>query len=113
MIAASIATHINKTLVGDVRNKPRNFIGMGFYHYLKLCAGVNDAIHRSIAVYFIFINRWLNIIQPQLLSLSLKSGWRRIINVCFEKFPVFIRKQGGFLYSLNGFLFGGHFLTIF
>ena len=86
MVGTTIADNIDEAITGNIIYKPRDLIGMGFYHYLVLSFRVDDANCSTIIIYVMLIDKRLDIIEPQFLTFPFKTSGRRIIDIGFEEF---------------------------
>src|SRR4051812_19443578 len=85
VIASAIALYIDQTVIGNIGNKPRNFIGMCFDSHLEFFTGVYNTINSSVIINLLLINSRLNVTEPKLLAFCLKTCGRRIIDIRFKK----------------------------
>ena len=69
-----LTNDMNKTVVADIVNEPRNFIGMTFYDNFKFFTRINYSIDGAVIINVPIVNERLNIIEPKFLSRCFKAG---------------------------------------
>jgi hypothetical protein len=58
---------------------------MSFKNQLKLSIWIDDAYRGSIRIHKCGIDKWLDVIEPNMISHIFKSRWAWSIDECFEE----------------------------
>ena len=85
MITATVSANVDKSIIGNVRDEPRDLVRVRFNDYLKWRLGVDNSVRGSVVIYLGGVDVRFNVGEPQLLPARLKSRWRWIVDVLFKE----------------------------
>ncbi len=86
MVGTPVPPHVNVSIIGNVVYKPRDLVGMGLYHNLVGCLWIDNSDNGAVDVYRIILHIGLKVVQPDLLSRSVKSCRRGVVQILEKEF---------------------------
>src|ERR1041385_2940143 len=75
MITSAISSQINKAIIGDIMHEPGDLVSMSLYHHLEISFRIYYTYCCSIIICKMIIDIRFDILQPQFLTGTFKTGW--------------------------------------
>ena len=85
VVAAPVAAQVDEAVIGDVVDKPTDFVGVGLDDHLVLRLRIDDAHHSAVSVDNVIVDVGRDVVEPELLSPAFKAGWGWVVEVSLQE----------------------------